>query len=199
MVINAPPLEGIFRRRSPLTPTASETTTTNLSSSFCSLGGSVGAVGTLGTLGAEGVSGVGDVPGAGGDSLTGGAPGSGAGAGVVTATDSRYHAAAKPSCPRGVRTRTHWLTAPILDVPSNSRRMSCIPAGTTSSTFAMLDVSTLERMFNPHVTESLTRATRAGTSLVGAGVVVGGEGVETGPAGPEPKTSYKMTCEIERL
>ena len=51
----------------------------------------------------------------------------------------------------------------------------------------MLEVSMLERTFNPHVTESLTRATRAGTPLVGAGVVVGVlEGVELGPA---PKTS----------
>jgi hypothetical protein len=50
----------------------------------------------------------------------------------------------------------------------------------------MLEVSMLERTFKPHVTESLTRATLAWTPLDEAGIVVGVEGVEIGPAGPEP-------------
>ena len=36
--------------------------------------------------------------------------------------------------------------------------VSIEPAGTETTTFAMLDVSMLERTFNPQVTSALTRA-----------------------------------------
>ena len=99
-------------------------------------------------------------------------PGTGAvpEAGAVAATFSKNHAAAKPSLPPGSRTRTHWLLCPIFAAPSESRSSSCVPAGTVITKFAMLDVSVLERIFNPHVTESITRAW---TPPVEAGTVVG--------------------------
>src|SRR5215211_3986472 len=92
MAINAPPFEGIFRKRSPLVPTALETITVN-SSLLSSLGGSAGALGTDGTLGVD------DVLGTSGGSLTGRGTGSVTGTGVVGVTASRYHAAANPCCP----------------------------------------------------------------------------------------------------
>src|SRR5215208_3342998 len=105
----APPFEAVFRRRNPLGPTALDTTTVNLSSGLFSLGGSDGADGTAGSLGGVVVDiGVDGVAGAdAGASLTG--TDSVTGAGVPSATGSRYQAAAKPSCPCSVRTRTHWL------------------------------------------------------------------------------------------
>src|SRR5512138_3465081 len=148
-MINAPPSDGVFLIRKPLVPTASETTTVSLS--FC---GSAGVEGVV--LGV--VDGVGDglvvgvVVDAGG-SLTEPGAGSVTGAGVAPATFSRNHAAATPSLPPGSRTRTHWLLCPIFAESLVSSSNNCVPAGTEATTFAMLDVLVLLRMFKPQVTE----------------------------------------------
>ena len=91
-------------------------------------------------------------------SLTGPGVGSVTGAGVVAVAVSKNHAALKPSRPPGSRTRTHWLLRPIFAASFASSTNNCVPAGTEATTFAMLDVSVLERTFNPQVTESMTRA-----------------------------------------
>ncbi len=118
-----------------------------------------GVVDVVVTGGTEDVDGAGveAVDGAGG-SLTGLEVGTGAGAGAATARGSRYHAAAKPSLPPGSRTRTHLPSFPIFVASSGSRSRSCVPAGTAITTFAILELSVLERIFKPHVTESITRA-----------------------------------------
>src|SRR3990172_10907692 len=67
------------------------------------------------------------------------------GTGAAPGTFSSHHAAANPSLPPGSRTRTHWLTAPILDSPSASNKKNSVPAGTLRTRFAMLEVSVLER------------------------------------------------------
>ena len=62
------------------------------------------------------------------------------------------------------------MIAPIFDKPSGSRIVNTEPAGAETTTFAMLDVSILERTFKPQVTSALTRAEPV---PVDAGAVVG--------------------------
>jgi len=148
--------------RSPLVPTASVTRTVI----FFGLGGLDVGVG-VGVDGA-GVS----------SSFEGGSV---EGTGVAPGTCSRYQAAANPSLPPGSRTRTHWLIAPIFEGPSGSSKSNCVPAGTDTTTFAMLDVSMLERTLSPQVTSALTRA--EGPPVV-VESVPGVEGIEIGPPDP---------------
>ena len=93
-----------------------------------------------------------------GASFTGLEAGAVTGAGAVLITFSRYHAAAKPSCPSAVRTRTHCPFTPIFDSALASVNVSSTPAGIFTTKFAILDVSVLERMLSPAVTSAETRA-----------------------------------------
>src|SRR5690349_5308640 len=81
---------------------------------------------------------------------------------------SRYQAAARPCLPFGVRTPIHWLIAPICVQPFGSVMVNKVPAGTVSTTLALLEVSSLLRTLRPKVTSSLTRA--CGPVATGAGV-----------------------------
>ena len=63
------------------------------------------------------------------------------------------------------------MIAPIFDAPSDSTIVNIEPAGTETTMFAVLDVSILERIFNPQVTSALTRADEL---PVETGTVVGG-------------------------
>lgn len=103
VITNAPPSDGYFRRRNPRAPTVLDTFKINLSG--------LGGVGVVDGVEGAGVGDVGDgvgVDGAGaGPSLLGLAVDPVEGAEGTLESFSKYQAAAKPSLPSGVRTRTH--------------------------------------------------------------------------------------------